>query len=117
AKETLDIYAPLAHRLGIGTIKGELEDLCFRYLNTDAYYDLVKKVALKRAEREKMLDGVIKLLESKLKDSGILAQVQGRSKHLTSIYRKMSDQKKDFDEIYDLMAIRVLTATVRECYE
>ncbi|HUO56974.1 MAG TPA: bifunctional (p)ppGpp synthetase/guanosine-3',5'-bis(diphosphate) 3'-pyrophosphohydrolase, partial [bacterium] len=117
AKETLDIYAPLAHRLGIAKIKSELEDLCFRYLQPDAYYDLVKKIAMKKAERERMLENVIHILQEKLKESGITAQVQGRSKHFTSIYHKMVEQQKSFDEIYDLMAVRVLTNTVKECYE
>ncbi|HEY5039584.1 MAG TPA: bifunctional (p)ppGpp synthetase/guanosine-3',5'-bis(diphosphate) 3'-pyrophosphohydrolase, partial [bacterium] len=117
AKETLDIYAPLAHRLGMARIKSELEDLCFRYLNNDAYYDLVKKMALKKGERETMLEGVVKIIEEKLKESGITAQVEGRSKHFASIYHKMVDQQKTFDEIFDLMAIRVLTSTVKDCYE
>ncbi len=117
AKETLDIYAPLAHRLGMARIKSELEDLCFRYLQPEAYYDLVKKIALKKAEREKMLEAVIQIIEAKLKESGITAQVQGRSKHFTSIYHKMVQQQKTFDEIFDLMAIRVLTNSVKECYE
>ncbi len=117
ARETLDIYAPLAHRLGIAKIKGELEDLCLRYLEPEVYYDLVKKIAMKKAEREKVLAEVIRLIESKLKETGIAAQVQGRSKHFTSIYHKMVQQQKSFDEIFDLMAIRVLTNTVKECYE
>ena len=117
ARETLDIYAPLAHRLGIAKIKSELEDLCLRYLEPDVYYDLVKKVAMKKAEREKVLASVLQIMESKLKESGIAAQVQGRSKHFTSIYHKMNQQQKGFDEIFDLMAIRVLTSTVKECYE
>jgi GTP diphosphokinase / guanosine-3',5'-bis(diphosphate) 3'-diphosphatase len=117
ARETLDIYAPLAHRLGIAKIKGELEDLCLRYLEPDVYQDLVKKIAMKRSEREKVLAQVIESIEAKLKEAGISAQVQGRSKHFTSIYHKMKQQQKSFDEIYDLMAIRVLTNTVKECYE
>ncbi|HTC19848.1 MAG TPA: bifunctional (p)ppGpp synthetase/guanosine-3',5'-bis(diphosphate) 3'-pyrophosphohydrolase, partial [bacterium] len=117
ARETLDIYAPLAHRLGIAKIKSELEDLCLRYLEPDVYYDLVKKVAMKKAEREKVLASVLQMIEDKLKESGITAQVQGRSKHFTSIYHKMNQQQKGFDEIFDLMAIRVLTNTVKECYE
>ncbi len=117
ARETLDIYAPLAHRLGIAKIKSELEDLCLRYLEPDIYYDLVKKVAMKKAEREKVLASVIQIIEDKLKESGITAQVQGRSKHFTSIFHKMNQQQKGFDEIFDLMAIRVLTNTVKECYE
>ncbi len=117
ARETLDIYAPLAHRLGMAKIKSELEDLCLRYLQPEVYYDLVKKVAMKKAEREKMLESIVQLIQSKLKESGITAQVQGRSKHFTSIYHKMIKQQKDFDEIFDLMAIRVLTSSVKECYE
>lgn len=117
ARETLDIYAPLAHRLGIARIKGELEDLCLRYLEPGVYQDLVKKIAMKRSEREKVLTEVIESIEAKLKEAGITAQVQGRSKHFTSIYHKMVQQNKSFDEIYDLMAIRVLTNTVKECYE
>jgi GTP diphosphokinase / guanosine-3',5'-bis(diphosphate) 3'-diphosphatase len=117
ARETLDIYAPLAHRLGMAKIKSELEDLCLRYLQPEVYRDLVKKVAMKKAEREKMVETVKALIESGLKEAGIVAQVQGRSKHFTSIYQKMTEQGKDFDEIYDLIAIRVLTNTLKECYE
>ncbi len=117
ARETLDIYAPLAHRLGMSRIKSELEDLSLRYLEPQVYQDLVKKVAMKRSEREKVLAQVIEGIEAKLKETGITAQVQGRSKHFTSIYHKMKQQQKNFDEIYDLMAIRVLANTVKECYE
>jgi guanosine-3',5'-bis(diphosphate) 3'-pyrophosphohydrolase len=117
ARETLDIYAPLAHRLGMAKIKSELEDLCLRYLQPEVYRDLVKKVAMKKAEREKMVETVKALIETGLKEAGIAAQVQGRSKHFTSIYQKMTEQGKDFDEIYDLIAIRVLTNTLKECYE
>jgi GTP pyrophosphokinase len=117
ARETMDIYAPLAHRLGMARMKSELEDLCFRYLQPEAYYDLVKKIALKKGERERMLEAVIREIDGKLKDSGIKAQVQGRSKHFTSIHHKMVEQQKGFDEIYDLMAVRVLTDTLKECYE
>ncbi len=117
AKETLDLYAPLAHRLGIAKIKSELEDLCFRYLQPKEYYDLVEKIAMKKAEREKLLENVIRIMETKMKESGISAKVEGRSKHFTSIYNKMVVQQKTFDEIFDLMAIRVLTTTVKECYE
>ena len=117
ARETLDIYAPLAHRLGMAKIKSELEDLCLRYLQPEVYRDLVKKVAMKKAEREKMVETVKALIETGLKEAGITAQVQGRSKHFTSIYQKMTEQGKDFDEIYDLIAIRVLTNTLKECYE
>ncbi len=117
AQETLELYAPLAHRLGISKIKSELEDLCMRTLQPDEYRELVKKVAMKKAEREQMLEGIKTLLEQRMKEAGISAQVQGRSKHFTSIYQKMIQQQKTFDEIYDLMAMRVLTNTVKECYE
>ena len=117
ARETLDIYAPLAHRLGMAKIRSELEDLCLRYLQPEVYYDLVKKVSMKKVEREKELQNVRQIIEEALKEAGIKAQVQGRSKHFTSIYHKMAEQGKDFDEIYDLMAVRVLTNTLKECYE
>jgi GTP pyrophosphokinase len=117
ARETLDIYAPLAHRLGIAKIKSELEDLCLRYLEPDVYYDLVKKVAMKKAERDKLLANVIEGIENNLKTAGIKAEVEGRSKHFTSIYNKMAKQQKNFEDIFDLMAIRILTGTVKECYE
>ena len=117
AQETLDIYAPLAHRLGIAKIKGELEDLCLRYLEPEVYYDLVNKVAMKKAERDRMLANVIETIQSNLKSSDIKSKVEGRSKHFTSIYNKMSKQQKKFEDIYDLMAIRILTGTVKECYE
>jgi len=117
AQETLEIYAPLAHRLGISKIKSELEDLCMRTLQPEDYRELVKKVAMKKAEREEMLVGIKTLLEGRLKEAGITALVQGRSKHFTSIFQKMVQQQKTFDEIYDLMAMRVLTNTVKECYE
>ncbi len=117
ARETLELYAPLAHRLGISKIKSELEDLCMRTLQPEDYRELVKKVAMKKAERDEMLAGIKTQLEQRMKEAGIIAQVQGRSKHFSSIYQKMVQQKKDFDEIYDLMAMRVLTNTVKECYE
>ncbi len=116
ARETIDIYAPLAHRLGISKMKSELEDLCMRYLQSDVYADLVKKVAMKRTERDTMLEDVKSLIEGKLKEAGIHAQVQGRSKHFASIYNKMVTQQKSFDEIYDLMAVRILVTTIKECY-
>ncbi len=117
ARETLDIYAPLAHRLGISKLKSELEDHCLRYLEPDVYADLVKKVAMKKAVRDMLLEGIQGLIEGKLKEVGIFAQVQGRSKHFASIYYKMSSQQKSFDEIYDLMAVRLLVNTIKECYE
>ena len=116
ARETLDIYAPLAHRLGIYWIKAELEDLALRSLDPDAYRDLAAQIARKRQEREGDLNLVIGLLERKLAEVDITAQITGRPKHFYSIYKKMRDQKKEFDEIYDLTAVRVITDSVKDCY-
>lgn len=116
AQETLDIFAPLAHRLGISKIKWELEDLCLRYLKPDEYYDLVNKVQKKRVEREKELNEIIDILKSKLSQSGIISDIEGRPKHFYSIYRKMVFKNKTFDQIFDLLAIRVIVDTVRDCY-
>lgn len=115
AQETLDIYAPLAHRLGIAWIKWELEDLAFRYLQPDAYYDLVEIVAKKRRQREGEINDIIKLLGQNLKEADIEAQIIGRPKHFYSIYKKMK-QGRAFEEIYDLTAIRVLCNTIKDCY-
>ncbi len=117
AKETLDIYAPMAHRLGISWIKSELEDLSFRYLDPQIYYDLASKVALKKKERESHVEEVKKIIIEKLAEHGIQGEVSGRSKHLYSIYRKMQNRNVDIDQIYDLIAIRVLVEDIRECYE
>ncbi|MDY6011575.1 bifunctional (p)ppGpp synthetase/guanosine-3',5'-bis(diphosphate) 3'-pyrophosphohydrolase [Clostridium sp.] len=116
AKETLDIYAPLAHRLGMSKIKWELEDLSFRYLHEEEYYDLVHKIAEKRIEREKYIDSVIKDLHQKLEDSGIDADIEGRPKHFYSIYRKMVNKHKSIEQIFDLTAIRILVDSVKDCY-
>ncbi len=116
AKETLDIYAPLAHRLGIYWIKAELEDLALRSLDPEAYQDLAARIARKRQEREGDLNEVINLLERKLVEVDIKAQITGRPKHFYSIYKKMRDQKKEFDEIYDLTAVRVITDSLKDCY-
>lgn len=116
AKETLDIYAPLAHRLGMSKIKWELEDLSFRYLHEEEYYDLVHKIAEKRIEREKYIDSVIKDLHQKLEDSGIDADIEGRPKHFYSIYRKMVKKHKSIEQIFDLTAIRILVDSVKDCY-
>ena len=117
AKETLDIYSPMAHRLGISWIKSELEDLSFRYLEPQIYYDLASKVALKKKERESHVDEVKKIIVEKLAEHGVQGEVSGRSKHLYSIYRKMQNRNVDIDQIYDLIAIRVLVEDIRECYE
>lgn len=116
AQETLDVYAPLAHRLGISKIKWELEDLCLRYLKPEDYYDLVNKVQKKRVEREKELTEIISILQDKLSKSGIVADIEGRPKHFYSIYRKMVYKNKTFDQIFDLLAVRVIVDTVRDCY-
>ncbi|HOL14445.1 MAG TPA: RelA/SpoT family protein, partial [Bacillota bacterium] len=116
AKETLDIYAPLAHRLGMWRIKWELEDLAFRYLYRDEYYYIVEKVAKNRKEREVFINDVIEKLQERLLELGIKAEIYGRPKHLYSIYMKMVKQGKEFEEIYDLTAVRVIVDTVRDCY-
>ncbi|MDO9536514.1 MAG: bifunctional (p)ppGpp synthetase/guanosine-3',5'-bis(diphosphate) 3'-pyrophosphohydrolase [Bacillota bacterium] len=116
ARETLEIYAPLAHRLGIYKIKWELEDLAFRYLNQEGYYDLVDKLSKKRKEREDFINKMIGILSEKIKESGIIADISGRPKHIYGIYNKMKNQGKDFNEIYDLIAVRVIVENIRECY-
>src|SRR5207245_409787 len=116
AQETLDIYAPLAHRLGMAKVKAELEDLALRALNPEDYVDLQKRVAKRRLEREADINQVIAILERKLSEVGIEAQIRGRPKHFYSIWKKMHDQGREFDEIYDLTAVRVITPSVRDCY-
>jgi len=116
ARETLDIYAPLAHRLGIYKIKWELEDLSLRYLDEKMYYDLVEKIAKKRKEREEYIDRIINTVSEKAKELGIEAHIEGRPKHFYSIYNKMINQHKDLEQIYDLFAIRVIVDTVKDCY-
>ena len=117
AKETLDIYAPLAHRLGISKVKWELEDLCFRYLHEEEYYDLVKQIAEKRVERETYIAKTIKDLYEKLDEAGIDSDIDGRPKHFYSIYRKMVTKNKSIEQIFDLTAIRILVNSVKDCYE
>lgn len=116
AHETLDIYAPLAHRLGIYRIKWELEDLCLRYLDRDAFYELVGAISQKRSDREKYLAQVLQELHDKITQMGIHAEIEGRPKHFYSIYRKMKTQGKLLDQIYDLFAARVIVDTVSDCY-
>jgi guanosine-3',5'-bis(diphosphate) 3'-pyrophosphohydrolase len=116
AGETLEIYAPLAHRLGMWRMKWELEDLALRYLDSIAYYELVERVATKRQEREGYIEEARETLEAALDEIGISAEIQGRPKHFYSIYRKMEKQGKDFGEIWDLMGLRVIVGTLRECY-
>src|ERR1041385_2658807 len=117
AQETLDIYAPLAHRLGIAWIKDELEDLALKYLHPEIYYQLKRNVAKKKAAREKYINEVIALIGKLLEKEGIEAEISGRPKHFFSIYQKMETQKLLYDQIYDLVAFRILVDTPRECYE
>lgn len=116
AQETREIYAPLAHRLGVATIKWELEDLCFKFLEPEAYRDLAKKVSEKRREREELVERMREPLQTELRTAGMDAEVTGRPKHLWSIYRKMVRRSKGYEEIYDLMAMRVIVETVTDCY-
>jgi len=115
AQETLDIYAPLAHRLGMWNIKWELEDLSFSQLHPDEYHDIVKRIARKRKERETYVNDIKEILERELSAVGIKADTSGRPKHVYSIAQKLA-LGKDFDEIYDLSAIRVLTDSIKDCY-
>ena len=116
AKETLEVYAPLANRLGISSIKVELEDLCLRYLEPEAYYALVEEVKHKRKERQEFIRDAILQIREKLEAAGIEAEIKGRAKHFYSIYRKMKRDNKSVNEIYDLSAVRVLVSSVKDCY-
>jgi GTP pyrophosphokinase len=116
SRETLDIYAPLAHRLGIGQVKWELEDLAFRNLEPEAYDDVVKRIARKRHDRESLVSDLREILARELEKVGIQAEITGRPKHIYSVWQKMTKENKDFSEIYDLSAIRVHVETVRDCY-
>jgi guanosine-3',5'-bis(diphosphate) 3'-pyrophosphohydrolase len=117
ARETMDIYAPIANRLGISWVKVELEDLSFRYLNPEIYFELVRKISLKKQEREDFVEEAKAIIIEKLAEHSIVGEVSGRSKHLFSIYRKMEKRNVEFEEIYDLIAIRILVNDLRECYE
>ncbi|MHB8572273.1 MAG: RelA/SpoT family protein [Candidatus Dormibacteria bacterium] len=116
ARETMDIYAPLAHRLGIWQAKWELEDLAFEQLNPEAFDDIVRRVAQRRKERETFVRDMAEILEKELSQIGIRAEIRGRPKHLYSIYQKMLKGGKDFTDIYDLTGIRVLVENVKDCY-
>jgi len=117
AQETLDIYAPIANRLGISWIKLELEDLCLRYLHPDVYYKLAQSVAKKKRDREKYIEEVCEILSEKLKEYDMNAQVTGRAKHFYSIFKKMERRKVDFDQVYDIIAFRILVDNITECYK
>ena len=116
SKETFDIYAPLAHRLGMFRIKWELEDLAFRYMYPTEYYDLVNQIAEKRKERESYIAMVMDDIVDKLKTASIECDIDGRPKHFYSIYKKMMAQNKNIDQIFDLTAIRVLVDSIKDCY-
>lgn len=116
SRETMEVYAPLAHRLGIYTIKWELEDLAFRYMEPEIYYDLVEQVKVKRREREAMINEAMAEIKEHLDEQHIKCEIQGRPKNFYSIYKKMQRDHKELSEIYDLLAIRVLVDTVADCY-
>ncbi len=116
AKETAEIYAPLANRLGIYSLKWELEDLSFKYLYPDEYHDIVIGLDRKREERLEFINQIKDNIEEKIKEEGIEAEVTGRAKHLYSIYRKMERDHKNLDQIYDLFALRILVNSVKDCY-
>ena len=116
ATETLEIYGGIAHRLGISKIKWELEDLALRYIDHDGYYELVEKVSMKRSQREENIAKIVNCLQEKFAEMEIPCDVYGRPKHFYSIYRKMKNKNKSFEEIFDLTAVRVLVDTVKDCY-
>lgn len=116
AQETLEIFAPLAHRLGIFNIKWELEDLSFRYLEPDKYYDLVDQMKQKRHVREEIVNEAIDVLKKALDDAHIKCEINGRPKHFYSIYKKMKKDNRDLSQVYDLFAVRVIVDTVKDCY-
>ena len=116
ARESLEIYSPLAERLGISKIKIEMDDLSLKYLEPDVYYDLAAKVNLKKEAREERIRNIVKEVSSHITEAGIDADINGRVKHFFSIYKKMVNQNKTIDQIYDLFAIRIIVDTVRDCY-
>ena len=116
AQETMDIYAPIAQRLGISRIKIELDDLSLKYLEPEVYYDLVDKIAVRKSVREKYIQSIVDEVSSHVRAAGIEAKIDGRIKHFFSIYKKMKNQDKTLDQIYDLFAVRIIVNTVKDCY-
>ena len=116
ARETLDIYSPIAERLGISKIKIELDDLSLKYLEPEVYYDLAEKIATRKSVREKYIQGIVDEVREHIRNAGIEAHVDGRVKHFFSIYKKMKNQHKTIDQIYDLFAVRIIVETVKDCY-
>ena len=116
ARETLEIYAPIADRLGISRIKTELDDLSLRFLKPEVYYDLVEKVNLRKGAREQFVREIVDDVRNHMMEAGICASVEGRVKHFFSIYKKMVNQDKTVDQIYDLFAVRIIVETVKDCY-
>ena len=116
ARETMDIYAPIAQRLGISKIKVELDDLSLKYLEPEVYYDLVDKIAVRKSVREKYIQSIVDEVSEHIRTAGIKAKVDGRVKHFFSIYKKMKNQNKTIDQIYDLFAVRIIVDTVKDCY-
>ena len=117
AQETLEIYAPIANRLGISWMKLELEDLCLRYLHPDVYYKLAQKIAKTKRDREKYIEEVCSIMDEELKEYDIHAQVTGRAKHFFSIYKKMERRKSEFEQLNDLIAFRIIVDNITECYK
>ena len=116
AKETLEIYCPIAQRLGISKVKIELDDLSLKYLEPDVYYDLVDKISERRSAREKYIQSIVDEVSEHIRNAGIKAKIDGRVKHFFSIYKKMVNQDKTLDQIYDLFAVRIIVDSVRDCY-
>lgn len=116
AYETLEIFCPVANRLGISAIKWEMEDIALRYLNPQQYYRIANLMHKKRAEREQFIDNVIQRIREKLEEMGIQADLSGRPKHIYSVFKKMTTKNKQFNEIYDLLAIRIIVDNIKDCY-
>ncbi len=117
AQETLDIYVPLASRLGINSVKSELEDLCLRFMHPDIYYRLAEKVAMKKSDRDDYINDTLEVLSEKLLDHGLKSEIKGRPKHFYSIYKKMTARGVDFEQIHDILAFRVIVGNITECYK